>query len=62
MSIEIDVTIVEPIELEVQLQPSFHVGVNQAGPKGDKGDTGEPGTGIDANTLVGTVFGGLFQP
>jgi hypothetical protein len=58
-TIEIELVIVEPIELELGVAPSTYIGTSQAGPQGEQGPPGETlgidwgpkQTGVDEGTL-----------
>ena len=49
--IEIDLTIVEPIELELDTEPIYYVGTAQAGPQGNQGNQGPQGNQGNVGTI-----------
>lgn len=73
----IELEIVEPIELELSIEPTYYIGTAQVGPRGEQGLPGESSfwaedtattikpnndKTVDGDYISGTIYGGLFQP
>lgn len=74
MSTTLNISVVDPILLNVDVEPVQYIGTAQTGPQGIPGDGGFWTTDaattikpldsktVDASHLSGTLYGGLFQP